>query len=158
MATKIREAVLDDIEVIVAMGRDLHAESPRYSAMSFSDAKVAALARRLLTGSMAAAPVGGVFVAERDDEIIGMAAGFVSSHWFSDEKMLSDYTVYVRPAHRKLTFAFHRLVRALEAWGRAQGARHSLIGVSTGINAIETKLMYERMGYRHSGDAMLKEL
>lgn len=158
MATSIRVATLDDVDNIVEMGRDLHRESPRYRMLSFNAAKVEGLARRLLTGTMTTSPVGGVFVSERDGKITGMAAGYVTAHWFSDDRVMSDYTVYVRPDYRKTSFAFARLVLALEAWGCEQGARFSMIGVSTGIDSIRTKMMYERMGYRVSGDALLKEL
>lgn len=156
MGTRVRAAALDDIDVLVAMGRELHAESPRYNVMSFNETKVRMLAQRLLTGTMTTDPVGGVFVAEQNG-VVGMAAGFVSEHWFSDEKMLCDYTVYVRPGSRG-SFAFVRLVGILEDWGRRQGARFSSIGVSTGINATGTRKMYERMGYKPSGNSLLKEL
>lgn len=149
----IRPATFTDLDALIAMGQALHDESPRYQGMAFNPAKLRVLFDRL-QGSILA-PVGCVFVAERDGEIVGMTVGLIVDRWFSDERFLTDLTLYVKPEHRRGT-TFMRLVRALEGWARAEGIADLALGVSTEIHAARTVEAYEAMGYRLAGYTMVK--
>jgi hypothetical protein len=156
--TTIRRAKESDIETLIDMGRALHAESPRYQAMAFSPEKL----RRLwpqLQGTLLT-EVGCIFVAEGTSGLTGMTIGLAAERWFSDERYLTDLTVYVRPEIRSSLAggrAFRGLVRALEAWGAEQGLAGPVLGVSTDIHASQTVASYERLGYRLAGYTMVKK-
>lgn len=148
---KVRAATEDDLPAILEMGRMLHGESPRYRGMSYNEAKVEALALKVI-------PTGGTLIAEKDGKIIGMLAGYVAEHWFSDDKVASDFTFYIRPEHRGTGKAALLLVRAFERWATAQGAKDIMPGVSTQIDIERTTRFYEKLGYAVYGNALIKKV
>lgn len=151
MAVSVRVATLDDLPVLVEMGRQLHAESPRYRDSRYLPEKVEALGRSLI-------PAGGTHVAEKDGRIIGMLAGYVAEQWFSDYKVASDLTFYIAPEHRKTSRAALLLVRAFEQWAIASGAKEIIPGTSTQIDVESTTRFYTKMGYAVYGNTFIKRL
>lgn len=149
---------LDDIPVVIAMGRALHAESPRYSRLSFSDDKVTALVRSMVSGTLVTEPAGGAFVAEKNGQIVGMFGGFITTLFFSDDKIASDYTFYIAPEHRRRGRAALALLFAFEAWAIGQGAVDIVTGVSTMIDVEGTASFYQKLGYVHHGCMMIKRI
>lgn len=148
---EIRTATLDDVPALVAIGRMLHAESPRYAGMNYDGDKVARLAEMSIPG-------GGVFVAVRGGTIVGVIAGFVVPHWFGDTLLASDYTFYIVPECRAQGRTAMRLLHALEKWAAEQGARDIVPGTSTMINAEGTLRFYEHQGYERIGYAVSKRI
>ena len=149
---EIRHARPADVDRLLAMGRSLHAESPRYRRVAWDEERA-----RAITEAMAADPESGLFVAEASGGmLVGMIAGFVVPHWFSRSTFASDLTVYVDPEHRGRV-VFLRLVGTFEQWARAQGAIEILLGVSTDIHPEQTVRVYERLGYKMSSFALMKE-
>jgi GNAT superfamily N-acetyltransferase len=126
---RIRRACTADLNALVAMGRAMHAESPRYRAMDFDPVKVRAVAGRLMAGD-----AGMVFLAT------------IGERWFGPDRYVTDLVVYVRPEHRGGS-AFFRLVCALEGWAAQQGVLQVDLGVSTGVQVEQTVRAYERLGY-----------
>ncbi|UST54932.1 GNAT family N-acetyltransferase [Comamonadaceae bacterium OTU4NAUVB1] len=155
MSTTIRLAVEQDVDDLVAMGRDMHAESPRFRTMGFSETKV----RRLLTMLQGTSPGlrGCMFVAERDGTLIGMALAILDQHLFHDERFVTDLVVFIKPTHRP-SRAFPRLIQAIESWSIEQGAASVILGVSTGVHVEQTLEMYGRMGYASAGCTLSKTL
>jgi GNAT superfamily N-acetyltransferase len=151
--TTVRRATDDDLEALIAMGEALHAESPRYQGMGFSAPKLRRLYEQLKGTILAEG--GCVFVAEEGGEVVGMTVGITAERWFSDERYVTDLTLYVKPEHRNGR-AFPRLVRALEAWAVEQGIADLALGVSTEIHPERTVRAYEHMGYRLAGYTMVK--
>jgi GNAT superfamily N-acetyltransferase len=147
---KARTATLSDLPEIMDMGKALHAESPRYSILSYNSDKVEALARQVI-------PAGGAHVAEINGKIIGVIAGFVVERWFGDDKIASDYTFYVKPEHRRGRAAL-LLLRAFEGWAYLNGALDIIPGTSTMIDAEGTARFYEKLGYERSGYGFFKRI
>lgn len=148
---EIRNATVDDIPVLMSMGRALHAESPRYSYLSYSDEKVERLIRSMVEDTLVAEAPGGVVVAVKDGIVVGMIGGFVTSPFFSDDKIASDYTFYVKPEHRGTGRVALRLIQAFEQWAIAQGVRDIVPGTSTLIDAEGTAALYRHLGYEMHG-------
>jgi GNAT superfamily N-acetyltransferase len=140
------------------MGRLLHAESPRYSRMQFSEKKVETMIRRMVSGTLTTPAPGGALVAEKDGMIVGMMGGFVTETWFSEDKIASDYTLYILPEYRRKGRIAVELVRAFERWAIAQGAVDIVPGTSTEIDAEATRSFYQKMGYEHYGHSMIKRV
>lgn len=150
----IRQAVIGDLPALVEMGRALHAESPRYRHMAFSEDKLVRLFHDL-QGTLLSKP-GVCFVAERDGYVIGMTVGIIAARWFSEDLFLSELTMYVRPEHRGGT-AFRRLVDAMEQWAAAEKIAPPVFGVSTDVHPEKTVAAYERIGYQLAGYTMVKK-
>lgn len=154
----IRPMTADDIPAIVALGRAMHAESPRYRRMNFNPDKVASRVRGMVTGTLTTAAPGGAFVAIKDGKIIGMIGGFVAETFFGDDKVASDYAFYITPSERRKGRAAVELVRAFERWADAQGVVDIVPGVSTMIETQSTRRLFEKLGYEHYGEMMIKRV
>lgn len=149
----IRRAIKTDAPAIMAMGRALAMESPRYQNMKFDEAKLMALFDRML-GTLLSEDAC-IFVSEISGEVVGMMVGFISTRFFSDEQFVTDLTLYVKPEHRGGT-SFARLVKAVENWAASHGIYDLVFGVSTQIHPEKTVRAYERMGYTLAGYTMVK--
>lgn len=145
----IRQANIDDIDELVALGFRMKQESPRYRDKGYSGMKVRELLQALL-----ASPDGIVLVAT-DGGIIGMVWAMVTTEFFSLDRKAVEFVVYVAPEHRGGTTGV-RLVRAFEDAAAIRGAQYIVLGISTGINADRTERLYERMGYEVAGTSLLK--
>lgn len=151
----VRRATRADAPAIIAMGRELIAESPNYRGEPLSEEKVMALGERL-QGTLLAQD-GCVLVTERDGELVGMMVICIVERFFGDGKFVTDLTLYVKPPYRG-SLAFPRLVQAAERWARDQGVFKVVFGVSTEIHPQETVHAYQRMGYTLNGYTLTKWL
>lgn len=158
MAVSVREATEADISVLIAMGRALHAESPRYARLRFNAAKVENHIRGMIGSTLVVRAPGGAFVAEKGGVVIGMLGAFIHAPFFTDDKIASDYTFYVVPEHRRKGRAAILLVRAFEQWAFDNGAVDIVPGVSTMIDGESTAKFYTKLGYEKYGDTFIKRL
>lgn len=158
MGVSVRNASESDISVLIAMGRALHAESPRYARLRFNADKVESLIRSMVTSTIVTSAPGGVFIAEKSGIVIGMLGAFIHSPFFSDDKIASDYTFYVVPEHRRRGRAAVALIREFERWAYAAGAVDIVPGTSTMIDADSTASFYGKLGYERYGYTFIKRL
>lgn len=140
--TTIRPATLDDLNMLMGIAVAMHRESPRFSKLSFSHAKVQQLFATLVN-----APSGLLLVAERDSMLTGAVAAVICPHWFSDELVATEYGVFILPEHRG-GMAAARLVRAYVGWAKEQGARLIQCGISTDVHHEETAALYQALGLK----------
>ena len=145
---KIEPFIIDHIEDILDMAKQLHRESPHYCKFPFSIEKTSKIAQHVIN-------MGGGFMATLDGMPIGMAAGILAEHFFSYEMYATDITIYVKPEHRGGTAAI-RLIKALEKWAFDNGAKEVILGVSTQISSPRTVCLYERLGYKIQSSALYK--
>lgn len=138
----IREARHEDVETLLALAREMHAESPRYSVLAFSDDKVRGLFRRLIDS-----PDGLLLVADHGERIVGGLAAAILPHWFSDDLFASDLGVFLLPGCRGGMTAV-RLVKAYIEWAKFRGALTIQLGISTGVQVDETAALYRRLGLK----------
>lgn len=138
---KIREMTQGDVQYALGLGVDMHQESwfrdfdfDVNKALSIWDRKVAQPDRWCL------------FVAEENDKIIGVFAGFANEHFFGNDLVSGDLILYVDPEHRGGTAA-PRLIQAYEKWARSIGVKEIHIGVSTGVNVERTARLFEKLGF-----------
>lgn len=149
--TSVRTATVDDVTDLVALGRMMHRESPRFSRFAFVAGKVEALIR-----SMIASPHMVVFVAEESGfGVIGMFGGIVGEHFFTTDRFATDVAVFVVPQFRG-TSAFPRLLQAFESWATEQGVLEIAPGISTEVSPERTLALYEQKGFRLSGSMVVK--
>jgi len=139
----IRTAHLNDLPVLVALGKSMHCES-RYKKLRFDENKVAVFFENLINGG------GCVFVAEKNGEIIGGFAGYASEHYFSPDVVASDIALFILPEHRGGTTAF-RLIKAFCAWAKFRGAAMTFIGTTTGVEPEKTAKLFELCDFAPAG-------
>lgn len=136
----IRVATQADIPRILELGELMHAESPRWSRLSFNRVKAEHYLRDLIDGA------GAVFLAEHGGVVVGGIAGVLSSHWSSDDLLADEVAFFMAPAARGNMLAV-RLVCTLRAWAEQRGAKWLQAGTSTGLDPERTAQLYERLGF-----------
>jgi GNAT superfamily N-acetyltransferase len=141
----IREATLEDIPALLALGQRMASESPRFSKLAFSDEKLTATLTDVIRS-----PRGFLWVAEEEAELLGVMVAIVHPHWFSDDLIASDLALFVYQ-HARGGMAAARLVKQYKAWARESGAVLVQAGVSTGLGTETTAGLYERMGFERCG-------
>jgi GNAT superfamily N-acetyltransferase len=151
----VRRAKRSDAPQLLAMGRAMLQESPRFRAMEFDEKKVAALGDRISKAMMFEHAA--VLVAERGGEIVGMMIVMAAERYFGSDRYATDLAVYVKPEQRG-SMAFPRLIKAAEAWASERGISDCTFGVSTEVAAEQTAALYKRMGYSLSGYILRKQL
>lgn len=149
---RVRLATVEDVPTLIALGRRMHEESPRFARFPFIEEKVRELCARVIAGPGAIA-----LVAEEGETIVGMVAAIAVEHWFSTALLASDLVVYVRPESRGGR-AFFALMRHLRLWADAIGCAELQVGVSTEVHAEASAAMLERLGFRRSMYGMVADV
>ena len=140
----IRPATHEDIPAIVQLGRELFAESPTWSRLELSEARLAEF-----VGHLMEEPDGFAWVAERGGVVIGTMLGLVDSHWASEDRIAQEL-VLMLTAEARGGMAAVRLITALVAWAQVRGAKQLMVGTSTGIADERVAGLYERLGFTRS--------
>lgn len=139
----VRRATAADLDALVDLGRDLHAEAPHYRDEPFEPE----ILRQWLTQRLGGLLVddNAVFVAERDGRLIGVLVAIVVPRMFNRLRIACELTLYVRPENRGGR-TLPRLVAAYKQWAREQGAHKAYFGVSTGIEPERAVRAYAHLG------------
>jgi len=141
---------IEDVDRMVELGALMHAESD-YRSIPYDRYKVSALLRRLMTQD------GVVFVVRQGGEIVGGIAGGVTEYWFSEEKVGYEHALFMRPDTRNGIMAI-RLIKALKAWCKLQGAKELRMGITTGVHVEATARLYRSQGAKDAGLFFVMEL
>lgn len=150
---RMRLAIHDDVDEIVALGAKMHAESPRFSKFPYNEAKLATLAHHLIGWKD-----GLILVCEDElHTIVGMYVGVVSDHYFSDARYATDLLLYVDPKHRGGLCAV-RMIRAFAEWAKGRGALEIAPGCSTEVEPQKVRKLYEALGFRTAGYLFIQDV
>lgn len=143
---KIRPATTEDLDAMLALGRHMHGESPRFSLLRYDETKVETLLYTALGD-----PAYFLMVAEqKDGDIVGGFLGFAATMWFSPDEVASDLALFIEQ-DRRGSMAAVVLVRAFVAWARERQVKQISLGISTGIKAEETAKLYAALGMKMYG-------
>lgn len=138
----IRCATKDDIQALIELSRDMHAECwMRW--MPFAPERVSVVLNELVNH-------GFLWVHEHGGQIDGGMAGYVAECWYAQIKVAGEFGLYVRPDLAGGIVAM-RLVKQFVQWAREQGAHEITLGITTGVNVHETGRLYERLGFECVG-------
>ena len=138
----IRPVEYKDVDACISLGYLMQQES-HYRFLTYSPVKIVSLIERSINQPDTVC----IFVAEKDDEIIGFFVGLKTEYWFSTDTMTCDLVLYVTPEHRGCSAA-PRLVKAYEEWASKLGVKELNIGTSTDVNSDRTIGLYKRLGYQ----------
>lgn len=140
----IRQATLDDIPNLVALGRLMHQESV-YRTYALDVEKLALLLKHLLDEA-----AGIVLVAESSGAIVGGFVGMVVEHWFGLTKQAVDLALFMEPSHRGGRTAF-RLLNAYVEEAKNRGADQIVMANSTGVDMERVADLFEAVGFEKTG-------
>jgi GNAT superfamily N-acetyltransferase len=144
----VRRVVPGDIEALLPLCRQFHAESPVHRLYAFDEGTV-----RILLGATVADSNWLLAVAIDDDTIVGMMMLFCMSMFFSTAREIGDLTFWVRPERRGGRAAPLLMKEALR-WAATMGAAKVQLGITTGINHNQVERFYRKAGFEQSGILM----
>jgi GNAT superfamily N-acetyltransferase len=130
-----------DLPRILDLGEQMHAESPRWSRLSFNRIKAGKFLQAIIESAD-----GVIFLAERGGVVMGGIVGMVSEHWCSNDRVADELSLFLAPEARGGLLAV-KLVKALEAWADLRGAAWLQVGTSTGLDPEGTARLYEAVGF-----------
>lgn len=140
----IRAATLNDIPVMVDLGRSMHLESI-YAPFDYDTAKVADLIAALITTRFGIA-----LVAEDNGQIIGGFIGSIQPHWFGGDTCASDFALFVHPDHRTSITGLKLIKRYIQE-AQAKGAKQIMLANSTGVASDRVAQLFESLGFKRRG-------
>lgn len=145
---EIRRGTFDDIPGIIAIGKRGHAasENARYP---FNEGKTKLLLAQLIIGKQTC-----IFVAVKDEAIVGFLLGQEETYVYCDLRYATDIAVYAEAVG-----AGRKLLDAFEHWAFVdRKVDQLLLGVSHGgASAQRTESLYRRRGYTHVGGIFTKQ-
>lgn len=92
-----------------------------------------------------------------DGKIVGGILGYISTRFFSNDKIAGDYGMFLLPEHRGGR-VFFRLLKQYETWAKAQQATKIILGHTTQINMEKAPNFYKKLGYDLQGFLFSKEI
>lgn len=146
----IRPIEQKDVDTIIELGREFHQESPIYSRFTYSEKRIRELANAAIGNPNEFA----CFVAEKDNKVIGLFAGYITNLFFSNDCAAYDIVLYVAPKDRDGRTAF-MLVHAFEHWAAEKEVDMICLGVTAGIDNLKVAEMYRVLGYQSKDSAVL---
>lgn len=148
----IRDATLDDVPTIAALGELFHAEAGWEDIAEYAPADCEKTLAMLVNGDD-----GILIVAEDEGEIIGMAGGLAHPFYFNHaHKTGMEFFWWVKPGRRNGLGV--QLLDAMESQARALGCLSwSMIALDK-VNPELTGRFYRKRGYRASEHSWIKRL
>ena len=146
----VRTATIEDLTVLVGMGRDFHEYAAAQNNLNCNISDFSNYIKFMIDSDFTTILV--------DEKITGSIAGIISP-WFMDfsQKIVTEQWWWVDPSYRDTKVAFE-LLEALTNWGKQSGAS-KLIMVS--INSKKEKAVkryYGRKGFRYMETNFIKDI
>lgn len=143
---------MQDVDRMIALGREMHAESI-FASMPYNDDKLRAFGNYYINEPEAGVGV----VAEDDDGIGAMMVMSVVNRYFNDEKYASDMLLYVRKDKRG-GLAAARVLKEVEKWAKERSIKEIMVGIFAGISNDKAQRFYTALGYEPAGVVLRKEV
>jgi len=140
----IRNATLQDVPALVALGWLMHEESV-YAPYSYDPEKVSKMIEALITTRFGIA-----LVAEQDGAVIGGFIGTVVEHWFGSDTVASDLALFIDPVYRAGRTGLKLIKRYIET-ATEKGASQIMLANSTGYKSDRVARLFEAMGFKRNG-------
>jgi GNAT superfamily N-acetyltransferase len=141
----VRNAVLEDVPAMVALGARMHGESI-YAPFDYCVDKTTKLFETLI----ACPSVGIALVYEVKGIVVGGFIGTVSEHYFGCDLQASDLALFIEPEQRKGSAAV-RLLKAYIEEAKLRGAAQIMLGNSTGVEFERVSALFESVGFVKRG-------
>ena len=132
---RFREATLDDVPALVAMGERFRSSSTYQVHIPSNMAQLVETFSLLITHE-----TGVIFVAELDRKLVGMIVMLIQPHFFSGDLLAQELVWWMDEAHRGKGL---KLLKIAETWARARGAVRMQVSAPTA----DVERVYMRVGY-----------
>jgi N-acetylglutamate synthase-like GNAT family acetyltransferase len=146
---KLRFARIEDVEHLVELGRQIHAES-RFAQMPYAQEKLRGNLRGLLKLQDERQTHCFILAENSEGEVIGILIGALEEFFFSDAKSANSILLWVDPAYRGSPAAL-RLIGAFHDWARQRRAQEVCILVLSGVSIGKTDRFLRRLGFVQTG-------
>jgi GNAT superfamily N-acetyltransferase len=136
----IRVAGVPDVDAIVAMAGPFlnYSHFTEYTEIERDD---------IVFGICNLIDNGIIFVAEKEDEIVGCICGMITNLWFArNTKVAAELGWWVNEEHRGST-ASMRLLQAFENWAKEQGVKAITMSDLVIDGQTPTGQIYKKLGY-----------
>lgn len=140
----IRDAKKTDVEAIVELAKVMHGES-KFAVYDFDPIKLGDLISALCESKS-----GIVLVAEVEGQVAGAFVGYVTTHFFGNDKVSGDYGTFVLPEHRG-GFLGAELILEYVKQAKARGAAEVTIANSTGYQPEKVAALFKKLGFSQHG-------
>lgn len=138
---RIRDATADDLNVLLALGSLMRAESiERYPPTERAHARKSLEAAIAMPGNFL------IILAEDEKYPVGMMAAIAGPYSFSSRLRAASDLLFVIPERRGGTAAM-RLVRRFKEWAGSVGADSATLSVATGVSPERTGRFFKVMGF-----------
>lgn len=148
----VRDAVLDDLENLIALSRRMHEES-NFRSLSFSDPNL----RQSLAGAMHRKDMFFFGIYEINNHIVGYLLGVLQKPFFTTDTIASDMMFFVDQLYRGSPAAL-KLWQSFRDWAREKGACEIRQGVTTGLAPERTDRFFRKIGMESTGQNYRLEL
>jgi len=138
---QVRRAQAPDTAAIIMLGEHFHQES-FYSHLPYDGQRVADYISYVINNPANYC----LYVADMQDQIIGVIGGYLDHYLFCDERVAYDTVFYVEKQNRG-SLAAKLLVNAFREWAMEHHACEICLGISSGINTERVGKFYERLGF-----------
>lgn len=145
---KLRMATVDDLPVIVMLGRVMHQESS-FAPMNYDMDRVKGTISDLINKSQFV-----VVTEDTNGEVIGGMVGMVTQSWFGRDMVANDLALFVAGDARGGMAAI-KMMKAFVHWAKLAGAKQIRPGVTTGHERAEQ--LFERLGFARCGASFVME-
>ena len=142
----------EDFPELLRLGKMMHEES-NFRTLDFIDSKLIEIGKRCINTPNDYLGI----LNENNGEINGMFIGYITPFFFSDQKIATDFVLFINPEHRGGTLAI-RFILEYEKWAKENNAKQIKLGIYTGVNEYRTSELYKHLGYKHSGVTFKKEI
>jgi GNAT superfamily N-acetyltransferase len=144
MSIAVRKGTHADVPLMVAMGKNMHEESA-FAPIAWDNEKTIRFSDNAISDNNFC-----VFLAELNNEIIGMIIGVVQPYYFSQETQLVDFLWYVKPEHRGTT-AGVELINAYIEFGKSKGCSEVNMQIGTNIHPEKTGELLKKLNFTSVG-------
>jgi len=146
MEYTIRQTVIEDLPGILELVHEFHDESLNDLGVVCDDAVAKELMPKMIKTSI---------VLEIEGKIVGVIAGFVTSHIVSKEPLMQETIWFVAKEHRKHGI---KLYRGFENMCRVMGMKHLVMGNMSGKRDEVFERFYLKRGFKLSEVQYIKRL
>lgn len=147
---EVSKACIEDLSSLVEMGRAFFYEAKWDNLYKWDDDSARPVLEDFITNESAV-----VYVARKDDTIIGMACALLYPLWYNNAEIVAqELFLYVKPEHRR--GVGHKLALKLEESAKEKGARAMVMGSVEAMPSLEE--YYRKCSYSPSERTYIKGL
>ena len=148
--TQYRIPTAEDLPEIIRLAKEMHSETS-FSTLTFDEDKARGEILFCLQN-----PQNFVCAAEKDGRLVGIIAVYLSSPFFSNDRVVYDHLWYVSKEARG-TIVGSRLLEFASGWAKYQDAKAIFLTLGSDIGSDRVGKLAELHGYRQLGGYYRKD-